>query len=123
MTDPPGINNLDEILTECGDDIDIVWLGALDARVSMGFRGNFGSGDEPEWLAAREKFFKIIDKHDKPYGGFAIAAPPFGTLDTIRQASKRMSYMMVTADVMHLANLAQDLHNAREVAGDFVKKS
>jgi hypothetical protein len=89
----------------------------------MGFRGNFGSGDEPEWLAAREKFFKIIDKHDKPYGGFAIAAPPFGTLDTIRQASKRMSYMMVTADVMHLANLAQDLHNAREVAGDFVKKS
>lgn len=99
-----------------------MWLGSLDARVSMGFPGQFGSGTEPEWLAAREKFFQVMDKHDKPYGGFAIATAPFGTLDTIRQASKRMSYMTITADVMHLMNLGQDLKNAREVAGDFVKK-
>lgn len=89
----------------------------------MGFPGQFGQGGEPEWLAAKEKFFSVLDKHDKPYGGFAIATAPFGTLDTIRQASKRMSYMTITADVMHLANLATDLKNAREVASDHVKKN
>src|SRR5271168_4206164 len=31
-----GINNLDAILTEVGNHIDAVWIGSLDARVSMG---------------------------------------------------------------------------------------
>lgn len=118
-----GINNLDAILTEVGADIDIVWLGSLDARVSMGFPGQFGHGSEPAWLAAREKFFATMDKHDKPYGGFAIATPPFGTIDTIREAAKRMSYMTITADVLHLSALATDLKNAREVAGEGVKSN
>jgi 4-hydroxy-2-oxoheptanedioate aldolase len=120
-TSHPGIENLDAILTECPD-IDIVWLGALDCRISMNLPGQFGQGTEPEWLAAKEKFMATLDKHDKPYGGFAIATPPFGTLDTIREASKRMSYCTITADVLHLGSLATDLHNARGVAGDFVKK-
>ena len=117
-----GINNLDDILTQVPD-IDIVWLGALDARISMGFPGNFGSGSEPEWLAAREKFFSVLDKHDKPYGGFAIATPPFGNLDTIRKASERMSFLQISADVLHLSAMMKDLSDARGVAGEHVKKT
>ncbi|CAM1509819.1 Fc.00g001540.m01.CDS01 [Cosmosporella sp. VM-42] len=108
-----GIHNLDAILTEVPD-IDIVWLGTLDARVSMNLPGNGGmGGDEPEWLEAREKFFEILDKHDKPYGGFAIATPPYGSAETVKKASERMSFIMMTADVLHLGFLAQDLAQAR----------
>lgn len=32
-----GVKNLDAILTECGEHIDSVWLGSLDARISMEF--------------------------------------------------------------------------------------
>ena len=116
-----GINNLDAILTEVGEHIDIVWLGALDARVSMGLPAQFGAGGEPEWLAAREKFFQVIDKHDKPYGGFSFASAPFGSPDMIRQASERMSYMVVSADVLHLLAMHKDLLDARSVASGFVK--
>jgi 4-hydroxy-2-oxoheptanedioate aldolase len=52
------INNLDDILTECGKDIDAVWLGSLDIRVSMGLPDPFAAhpgGNEPEWVAAIEK--------------------------------------------------------------------
>lgn len=117
-----GINNLDAILTEVPD-IDLVWLGALDCRVSMNLPGNFGQGAEPEWVAAKEKFFATIDKHDKPYAGFAFASPPFGSVESIREASKRMSYMSVTADVLHLGGLATDLAQARGLVGDYVKKA
>ncbi|KAI6778063.1 uncharacterized protein J7T54_007671 [Emericellopsis cladophorae] len=117
------INNLDDILTEVGEHIDIVWLGSLDARISMGLPGQFGSGGEPEWLAARDKFFQVIQKHDKPYGGFSIGSAPFGTLDTIRQASERMSFMVVSGDVLHLMAMQKDLADARSVAGDFVQGS
>lgn len=110
-----GIHNLDAILTEVPD-IDIVWLGSLDARVSMNLPGDMGMGGaEPEWLEAREKFFKVLDKHDKPYGGFAFATPPYGSEETIRKAAERMSFIMMTADVLHLSLMAQDLALAREI--------
>lgn len=88
----------------------------------MNLPGNFGFGEEPEWLEAKEKFFAALDKHDKPYAGFALATPPFGTIDTIREAAKRMSYMTITADVLHLGFLAKDLADARGVVGDHLIK-
>jgi 4-hydroxy-2-oxoheptanedioate aldolase len=95
-------------------DIDIVWLGSLDARVNMNFdNGMFG--EEPEWLAAREKFFTVLDKHDKPYGGFAFANPPWGSVETVKQAKKRMSFMTVSSDVSHLMGMATDLQEAKEL--------
>ncbi|KAL7928155.1 Phosphoenolpyruvate/pyruvate domain-containing protein [Trichoderma chlorosporum] len=109
-----GINNLDAILTEVPD-IDIVWLGALDARVSMNLPGGFAGGTEKEWLAAKEKFFSILDKHDKPYGGFAFADPPLGSPEGIRDAAKRMSLIICSADVFHLSQLAVDLHKVKEI--------
>ncbi|KAF7556508.1 hypothetical protein G7046_g6270 [Stylonectria norvegica] len=110
-----GINNLDAILTEVPD-IDIVWLGTLDARVSMNLPGNSGmGGDEPEWLEARDKFMQVLDKHDKPYGGFAFSNAPYGSPETIKKAAERMCFIMMTADVLHLSLMAQDLAETRQL--------
>ncbi|KAM0561415.1 hypothetical protein ACHAPJ_003296 [Fusarium lateritium] len=110
-----GINNLDAILTKVPD-IDIVWLGSLDARISMNLPGNHGlGGAEQEWLDAREKFFSVLDKHNKPYGGFAFANPPYGTPEGLQKAAERMSFILMTADVIHLAAMGQDLQQAREL--------
>ena len=80
----------------------------------MNLPGNSGmGGDEPEWLEARDKFFAVLDKHDKPYGGFAISTPPYGSAETVKKASERMSFIMMTADVLHLGFLGQDLAQAR----------
>ncbi|KAF4465008.1 aldolase citrate lyase family [Fusarium albosuccineum] len=110
-----GINNLDAILTEVPD-IDLVWLGSLDCRISMNLPANMGmGGDEKEWLDAREKFMSVLDKHDKPYAGFAFGTPPFGSPEAIKKAAERMSLMIATADVVHLNALYQDLTQAREL--------
>lgn len=110
---PSGINNLDAILTEVPD-IDIVWLGSLDCRVEMNLASNYGmGGNEPEWLEARQKFFDVLDKHDKPYGGFAFSSPPFGTPESFKKAAERMSFIIVAADVMALAGMGETLQEAR----------
>ncbi|KJZ72730.1 hypothetical protein HIM_07922 [Hirsutella minnesotensis 3608] len=113
-----GINNLDAILTQVPD-IDIVWLGTLDARISMNLPGNFGlGGDEQEWNTARDKFFEVMDKHDKPYGGFSFFRPPFGSAEGFKKATERMSFVMASADVMHLSNLSEDIKIARELVAE-----
>lgn len=114
-----GINNLDDILTQVPD-IDIVWLGGLDARISMNLPGNYGLGvgDEPEWIAARAKFFEVMDKHDKPYAGIALATPPFGSPEAFRAASQRMSLIAMSADTLHLMAMGQDLQKCRELVKD-----
>jgi 4-hydroxy-2-oxoheptanedioate aldolase len=80
----------------------------LPANMGMG-------GDEKEWLDAREKFFSVLDKHDKPYSGFAFGNPPFGSPEGLKKAAERMSMIIVSADVLHLAGMGQDLAQAREL--------
>lgn len=80
----------------------------------MNLPGNFGlGGDEPEWTAARNKFFEVLDKHDKLYGSFFFVQPPFGSAEGFKAATERMSFFMASADVMHLSNLYDDLKIAR----------
>ncbi|KXH43448.1 HpcH/HpaI aldolase/citrate lyase family protein [Colletotrichum simmondsii] len=113
------VQNLDEILTACGSDIDIVWFGTLDARVSMNLEAKMGGigASEPEWVKVSKLFFDTIDKHDKPYAGFAFGGPPYGSPEVLKKAAERMSLIMVSADVVHLGGMAQDLQQARELTG------
>lgn len=64
------IHNLDAILTECGEHIDSVWLGSLDARVSMGLPGMWGA--EKEWVEAVALYESTLAKHNKPSSGMAM---------------------------------------------------
>ncbi|KAI5461583.1 Pyruvate/Phosphoenolpyruvate kinase-like domain-containing protein [Mariannaea sp. PMI_226] len=108
------INNLDAILTQVPD-IDMVWLGSLDARVSMNLPGNSGlGGSEPEWLEATDKFFAVIDKHDKPYSGFCFVKPPYGSPKAVKKAAERMSMIFVSVDVVALSGMAYELAHSRE---------
>lgn len=105
-----GIENLDRILTEVPD-IDAVWLGRLDARVSMNLaapNGGFG-GTEPEWLKAEEKFYQVLKKHKKPYGGFYR-----GPLENITEVAKNQQIMFIAADVLALLGMNDKLVEARQ---------
>ncbi|CAP67088.1 uncharacterized protein PODANS_4_4390 [Podospora anserina S mat+] len=111
-----GINNLDAILTECPD-IDVVWLGALDCRISMNLPANFGMGSEPEWLEAKEKFYTTLKKHNKPLAGFCFAPG-----DALTEAAQEHSMILHGADVTKLLELQQELANAREAVKGVVKQ-
>ncbi|CAI0654992.1 unnamed protein product, partial [Colletotrichum noveboracense] len=118
-----GVRNLDDILTQCPD-IDVVWLGSLDARVSMNLPANMGGPqDEPEWLEIQKLFFETMDKHDKPYAGFAFATPPYGSPEKLQEAAKRMSFISMSADVLHLGMMAMDLQQAKQIVGPVGQKN
>ena len=103
-----GIHNLDDILTHVPD-IDAVWLGTLDARVSMNLPGNAGMGEaEPEWLEAVAKYDAILTKHNKPAAGFS-----FGP--NMARMGKGKSFVIVAADVMALGGLGQASQEAKDV--------
>ncbi|KAH8896781.1 HpcH/HpaI aldolase/citrate lyase family protein [Thozetella sp. PMI_491] len=103
-----GIQNLDAILTEVPE-IDAVWLGAIDARVSMGLPAGHGiRGSEPEWLQAVEQFHATVRKHHKPYAGFS-----FATGDALRKITDNMCMCMIAADTVKLAEMARELADAR----------
>ncbi|KUI60701.1 4-hydroxy-2-oxovalerate aldolase [Cytospora mali] len=104
-----GIDNLDAILTEVPD-IDAVWLGSLDARVSMNLVGSV-TGDEPEWLEAKARFHEILRKHRKPYGGFYLDPAD----ENMREAAKDQQLMFISADVLALMGMYQTLVGARAV--------
>jgi hypothetical protein len=90
-----GIHNLDAILTECGDQIDSVWLGSLDARVSMDLAGGGLMGPEKEWLEAVALYESTLAKHNKPASGLA-----FGPPEAKATLSKGKSMIFGSADVL-----------------------
>jgi 2-keto-3-deoxy-L-rhamnonate aldolase RhmA len=104
-----GINNLDAILTEVPD-IDVVWLGTLDCRISMNLPGNFGmGGTEPEWQAAVEKFDATLKKHNKPRAGFCM-----GSGEELAKAGQDNVLLVHAADVMKLYEMGPQLLAARQ---------
>ncbi|KAL2144235.1 hypothetical protein VTI28DRAFT_9446 [Corynascus sepedonium] len=103
-----GINNLDAILTEVPD-IDVVWLGSLDCRISMNLTANFGQGDEPEWLAAVEKFNSTLKKHNKPRAGFCLGGGP-----ELAKAAEDNCLLLHAADVLKLYEMGPQLLAARQ---------
>ncbi|KAL6879177.1 Phosphoenolpyruvate/pyruvate domain-containing protein [Trichoderma novae-zelandiae] len=105
-----GIENLDAILTEVPE-IDAVWLGMLDARISMNMPSGFGVAcDEPEWLAAVEKLKAALKKHNKPYAGFALS-----TGDGLRKDAEGMAMCVITSDVPKLMEMGGQLAEAKAV--------
>ncbi|MCJ1404238.1 hypothetical protein MMC11_007463 [Xylographa trunciseda] len=106
-----GIRNLDRILTEV-QGIDAVWLGTLDARVSMNLPGNGGmGGEESEWLDALQLFDDTMDRHPEvAKAGFALAAMP-----GFAEKAKGKAMVFTGADVMALMGLMGELAMGREV--------
>jgi 4-hydroxy-2-oxoheptanedioate aldolase len=96
------INNLDNNLTECGKDIDAVWLGSLDVRVSMGLPDPFAAhpgGNGPEWLAAIEKYEAVLQKHGMPSAGMALAVAGEGA---IAKSGKGKAFLVPAIDAVDL---------------------
>ncbi|CAJ2505714.1 Uu.00g131080.m01.CDS01 [Anthostomella pinea] len=107
-----GINNLDAMLTECPG-VDAVWLGTLDARISMNLPGNYGmGGDEKEWKDAVATFEATMKKHNKPRAGFGMSP------DAIRKTAETYAMIGYDADVAKLASMAQGLHDARKIVSE-----
>ncbi|KAK4148926.1 Pyruvate/Phosphoenolpyruvate kinase-like domain-containing protein [Chaetomidium leptoderma] len=102
-----GINNLDAILTEVPD-IDVVWLGSLDCRISMNLPANFGQGDEPEWQAAVAKFDATLKKHNKPRAGFCL-----GGGEELTKMAQDNVLLVHAADVLKLYEMGPQLMAAR----------
>lgn len=111
-----GINNLDAILTECPE-IDAVWLGTLDCRVSMDLPGNGGmGGQEPEWMAATQKYMEVTEKHKIARGGFALGSDEFFTM-----LSKNLHFVVCASEILTLMTLQHDLQRSRRLMADRVK--
>ncbi|PQE07882.1 aldolase citrate lyase family protein [Rutstroemia sp. NJR-2017a WRK4] len=108
-----GIHNLDAILTECGEHIDSVWLGSLDARASMGLPGVWG--DEKEWMDALKIYEGTLAKHDKPASGLAL-----GTMEQKLAMGRGRSFMVSGSDVFTLTMQAMD---AKEMKDNFKQMS
>ena len=104
-----GIHNLDAILREVPD-IDAVWLGTLDARVSMGLPANGGmGGPEKAWTDAVALFEATLDKHRVKRAGFAFGEDA----DAARRMGGRNCVNVVAADVLALMGMMGDLGRMR----------
>jgi 4-hydroxy-2-oxoheptanedioate aldolase len=104
-----GIKNLDAILTAVGEHIDSVWLGSLDARVSMDFPAGGLLGQEPEWLEAVALYEGTLRKHNKPASGLTLGPPE------LKDAmGKGRSFMVTGADVHALLGTVEQLKDMRQ---------
>ncbi|KAK8098927.1 HpcH/HpaI aldolase/citrate lyase family protein [Apiospora kogelbergensis] len=99
-----GVRNLDAILSAVGDDIDAVFLGVLDLRISMGLDGLWGS--EPEFLDVVRLYEETLHKHNKPTAGPCLDG------NWRRGANKTMT--VVTGDFVALLSQRAVLSGARE---------
>ncbi|KAK1624672.1 HpcH/HpaI aldolase/citrate lyase family protein [Colletotrichum phormii] len=88
-----------------------------EIRPRVVLTSTLSGASEPEWVMVSKLFFDTIDKHDKPYAGFAFGGPPYGSPEVLKKAAERMSLVMISADVVHLGAMAQDLQQARELIG------
>lgn len=102
---PEGIDNLDDILTQVPD-IDAVWIGTIDLRVSMGLEDPWGN--EPEFLEAIAKYESVLRKHDKPGSGIVQGSP-----ETMKYLSRGRAFMLVASDVQAMMSQKQALVDAR----------
>ncbi|KAL9098868.1 MAG: hypothetical protein Q9187_009584 [Circinaria calcarea] len=111
------IYNLDAILTQVPD-IDAVWLGTLDARISMDLPGNGGmGGTEPEWVDAVATYERVMAKHGIAKAGFAMGPP-----EVMQKMASDKSFIVVAADVVALAGLVGELGTARSIFPATVKE-
>ena len=108
-----GARNLDAILAAVGDQIDAVWMGTLDMRVSMGYDGLWGS--EPRFLEIVELYQNVLKKHDVPNSGMCLGG------DWAKGVNK--SFVIVGGDAFaFLADIAT-IKNARENLPPLLGKS
>lgn len=108
-----GIENLDEILTKCPD-IDAVWLGTLDARISMNIDVfSFADPPTPEWAEATKLYEETLKKHNKPGAGFALGPP-----EVMRMMGGGKAMCVVAGDVMGLCAQSELLVAARDAIPD-----
>ena len=101
------IDNLDDILTAVPD-IDVVWLGTLDVRVSMGLTNM--AGPEPEFAEAAAKFASILRKHRKPRGGVVLGSP-----EVMKKNGKDNCLNFTAVDVAGLMGLADSLPSVKKM--------
>ena len=104
-----GIKNLDAILTEVPD-IDAVWLGTIDARVSMDLPHNGGmGGTEQEWLDAVEIYEATMAKHKTvAKGGMALGSP-----EQVKRMVKEKAFLVVACDVLALMGLGEAITSVK----------
>lgn len=99
-----GARNLDAILTAVGDQIDAVWMGTMDMRVSIGFDGFWGP--EPEFLEIVRIYEETLKKHKKPNTGMCM----YG--DWARGVNK--AFVIVGGDAFALLGETATIKNARQ---------
>jgi 2-keto-3-deoxy-L-rhamnonate aldolase RhmA len=104
------IHNLDAILTEVGDQIDSVWLGSMDARVSMDLLAGGVEGDDPQWLEAKALYESTLRKHNKPASGLALGSP-----ELTKSMARGRSFVVCSGDMFGLMQSGlRDVSFARE---------
>ena len=98
------VRNLDAILTAVGDQIDAVWIGTLDMRVSMGLDGI--TGTEPQFVDLQKIYEETLRKHNKANSGFCFGG------DWEKGGNK--AFVVVASDAIALLGEAATIQTARQ---------